>query len=260
VKIVTWNINSLRARQERVFPWIEQHRPEVVCFQELKLEDADFPTDAYRDLGYHVATLGQKTYNGVAILSLDPLDDVTRGFADGGDESQARFLTATTYGMRVMSAYFPNGQGVGTEKYLYKLAWMKRLQAHLATRVAVDQPIALCGDFNVAPADLDVHDPALWREGIMCSTPERNALEAIRQLGFVDSLRLKHPDLRVFTWWDYRQLSFPKGKGLRIDHLFLTPPLADRLVDVTVDREQRKGKGASDHAPVTAVLRATVTA
>jgi len=255
MKIVTWNLNSIKARQERVLPWIAARRPEVVCFQETKIEDAEFPAQAYRDLGYHVETLGQRTYNGVAILSLAPMEDVTRGFADGGDESQSRFMAATTQGMRVLCAYFPNGQGVGTEKYLYKLAWMRRLKAYLAPRVQTGEPIALCGDFNVAPADLDVHDPVLWREGIMCSTPERAALEEIRQLGFVDTLRLRRPDQIVFTWWDYRQLAFPKGRGLRIDHVFATPVLAERVIDVTVDREQRKGKNPSDHAPVVAELR-----
>jgi exodeoxyribonuclease-3 len=253
MKIATWNINSIRARQERVFPWVSAARPDVLCFQEVKVEDAEFPAQAYRDLGYHVETLGQRTYNGVAILSLAPLDDVTRGFADGGDESQARFLSATTQGMRVHCAYFPNGQGVGTEKYLYKLAWMKRLEAHLATRMT--ETTVLCGDFNVAPADIDVHDPVLWKEGIMCSTPERAALEKIRQLGFVDTLRLRHPDKVVFSWWDYRQLSFPKGRGLRIDHIFATAQVAERVTQVTIDREQRKGKNPSDHAPVVAELR-----
>lgn len=252
MKIATWNVNSIRARQERVLAWTAEHRPDVLCMQELKLEDSKFPAQEFADLGYQVATFGQKTYNGVAILSRQPLGDVQRGFADGGDESQSRFIAGTAGGVRVMSVYVPNGQAVGSEKYSYKLAWMERLRAYLAERIRPDAPAALCGDFNVAPADLDVHDPSAWAEQIHCSKAERNALARIVDVGLVDLIRKMHPELPAFTWWDYRMLAFPKNAGLRIDHLLVTPALAARAVTSMVDREARKGKQPSDHAPVIA--------
>ncbi len=252
MKIATWNVNSIRAREERVLAWTAEKRPDVLCLQELKLEDAKFPTVEFNGLGYQAATFGQKTYNGVAILARTELADVERGFADGGDESQSRFIAATVNGVRVMSVYVPNGQSVGSEKYNYKLAWMERLRAYLAERVKPDALAALCGDFNVAPADLDVHDPTAWEGQIHCSKAERNALARITEIGLVDLIRKMHPDLPAFTWWDYRMLAFPKNAGLRIDHMLVTPALAARAVSSTVDREARKGKQPSDHAPVIA--------
>lgn len=255
MKLATWNVNSIRARQERVLDWLRRHEPEVVCLQELKVEDARFPEAEFRALGYDVATFGQKTYNGVAILSRAPLADVERGFADGVDDPQARFIAATTHGVRVMSTYVPNGQAVGSEKYAYKLEWLERLRRFLVARLGAGAPAALCGDFNVAPTDADVHDPDAWREKVLCSTAERQALERVREVGLVDVVRRLHPEGALFTWWDYRQLAFPKNRGLRIDHVFATPPLAERAVAATVDREARKGKEPSDHAPVIVEFR-----
>jgi exodeoxyribonuclease III len=252
MKIATWNVNSIRVRQERVLAWAADKRPDVLCLQELKAEDAKFPTLEFEGLGYHVATFGQKTYNGVAILSRAPLTDIERGFADGGDESQSRFIAGTLNGIRIMSVYVPNGQSVGSEKYNYKLAWMERLRAYLGARIQPDAPAALCGDFNVAPADLDVHDPAAWEGQIHCSKAERSAFFRLEELGLVDLVRKLHPEQPLFTWWDYRMLAFPKNAGLRIDHILVTPALLERATGTNVDREARKGKQPSDHAPVTA--------
>jgi exodeoxyribonuclease III len=252
MKIATWNVNSIRVRQERVLAWAAEKRPDVLCLQEIKIEDAKFPTAEFGALGYQAATFGQKTYNGVAILSRAPLADVERGFADGGDESQSRFIAATVGGVRVMSVYVPNGQSVGSEKYSYKLAWMERLRAYLVARISPESRAALCGDFNVAPADLDVHDPGAWDGQVHCSKAERNAFTRIEEMGLVDLLRKMHPDQPMFTWWDYRMLAFPKNAGLRIDHILVTPTLAAQAKGAMVDRDQRKGKQPSDHAPVVA--------
>jgi len=256
VKIATWNVNSIRARQDRVLAWLDQHRPDVLCLQELKSEDGKVPVPLFEACGYHVVTHGQRTYNGVAVLSRTPILDVERGFGDGGDDSQARFLALTTAGMRVMSAYVPNGEALGSAKFAYKLEWMARLARWLGARLADGGEAALCGDFNVAPADLDVHDPAAWLASVLFAPQAREALERIRATGLVDVVRRLNPDARIYTWWDYRMLAFPKNRGLRIDHLFLTPVLAARAVAAGVDREARKGKQPSDHAPVWAELRA----
>jgi exodeoxyribonuclease III len=251
LKIATWNVNSIRSRQDRVLGWVRDVRPDILCLQEIKVEDAGFPVEEFAGLGYQAATYGQRTYNGVAILARGPLGDVERGFPDGGDETQSRFIAATTLGVRVMCAYVPNGQAPGTSKYAYKLGWMDRLRIYLDGRVRADQALALCGDFNVAPGDLDVYDPVAWKGAIMCSDDERRALERIREVGLVDALRKLHPDMVVYTWWDYRGLSFPRRKGLRIDHILVTPRLAGRAVEAAVDRNARKGVNPSDHAPLT---------
>lgn len=255
MKIATWNVNSLRARQERVLAWLERHRPDVLCLQEIKVEDDRAPLEPFRTLGYHVAVNGQRTYNGVAILSRAPIDAVERGFGDGGRDDEARFLAATTAGIRVLSIYVPNGERLDSPKFTYKLEWLARLARWLAARGAATTPTALCGDFNVAPQDLDVHDPEAWRESVLFAPPAREALGRILALGFVDVLRRCHPEARLYTWWDYRMLAFPKNHGLRIDLLLFSPVLAARVSDAGVDREARKGKLPSDHAPVWAELR-----
>ena len=254
MKLATWNVNSIRARRERTLDWLRATEPDVLCLQETKVTDDDFPADDFRALGYEAAIYGQRTYNGVAILSRSPLEDVARGFA-GDDDEQARFVAATTAGIRVLSAYFPNGQSLGSEKYAYKLDWMRRLEAHIEGELARHPELALCGDFNVAPADLDVYDPAKWADTVLCHPEVREALERVRAHGLTDLPRQLHPDLPLFSWWDYRQLAFPKGRGLRIDHVFVTEPLAARATGAGVDRNARKGKQPSDHAPVWADFR-----
>jgi exodeoxyribonuclease-3 len=250
VRIVTWNVNSVKAREERLLAYLTHRAPEVLCLQEIKVEDEKFPADACRALGYEVAVFGQRTYNGVAILSRAPLADVQRGFADGDDDPQARFIAATTAGVRVMSVYVPNGQAVGSEKFTYKLRWLERLGSHLAGAFPAEAPAVLCGDLNVAPAALDVHDPVAWEGRVLCSPEERDALARALAPRLVDVVRRVHPETPLYSWWDYRQLSFPKNHGLRIDHVFASAPLAARVTAAGVDREVRKGKLPSDHAPV----------
>jgi exodeoxyribonuclease-3 len=255
VKLVTWNVNSIRQRFERLVALLARHAPDVVCLQETKTTDADFPAEALSTAGYESVFSGQKAYNGVAILAKSPMADVTRGFRDGGEDEQARLIAATIEGVRVICAYVPNGQSVGSEKYAYKLEWLERLRKLLDREGDGAQPLALVGDFNVAPTDADVHDPEAWRGQVLVSEPERAALRHVIDYGLVDAFRERHPEKVAFTWWDYRQLGFPKNHGLRIDHMLLTRPLAARLEDVVIDREERKGKSPSDHAPVLAILR-----
>jgi len=250
MKLVSWNVNSIRQRRERLLALLARHAPDVVCLQETKVVDADFPADELRGVGYESVACGQKSYNGVAILAKSPLADVSKGFRDGGEDSQARLLAASVCGVRVVCAYAPNGQSVGSEKYAFKLEWYERLRKLLEREADPARELALVGDFNVAPGDLDVHDPEAWRGQILCSDAERAALARIREWGLVDAFRVKYPERVAFTWWDYRELGFPKNKGLRIDHLLLTAPLRARLDDIVIDREERKGKNASDHAPV----------
>lgn len=255
VKLVTWNVNSIRQRFERLVALLARHAPDVVCLQETKTTDADFPAEALRAAGYASVFAGQKAYNGVAILAKGEMADVTRGFRDGGDDEQARLIAATIGGVRVICAYVPNGQSVGSEKYAYKLEWLERLRKMLDREGDHTRPLALVGDFNVAPADADVHDPEAWRGQVLVSEPERAALRHVLDYGLVDAFRDRYPDKVAFTWWDYRMLGFPKNHGLRIDHMLMTRPLAVRLEDVVIDRDERKGKSPSDHAPVLAMLR-----
>jgi len=251
--IATWNVNSVKARKERLLAFLERHRPDVVCLQELKTEGAGYPFDDVRAAGYESAVLGQKTYNGVAILSREAPRDVTTGFGDGGDESQARLVAATVGGLRVASAYVPNGKEVGSEKWPYKLEWLARLAAW-AAREKGGPPLVLCGDFNVAPEDRDVANPAAWADSVLCHADVRAAWAALLSTGLVDSFRLHHEEGGLYSWWDYRMLGFPKNDGLRIDHVLLARELASRCTRAFIDRDERKGKLPSDHAPVFAEL------
>jgi exodeoxyribonuclease-3 len=253
MKIATWNVNSIRARLERLLRWLQKVQPDVVCLQELKVTDEVFPSDAVREAGYHATVFGQKTYNGVAILSREEPEDVERGLPGIGDP-QARLLSAQISGVRVISAYFPNGEQVGTEKYAYKLAWMARLREYLESRYVPSQPLVLCGDFNVARDERDVARPAQWAESVLFHETARDALEQIRLWGLIDVVRKHHPEGGIYSWWDYRMLGFPKNNGLRIDHIFATEPLAHRSTSAEIDREERKGEKPSDHAPVIAVF------
>ncbi|MGN6104422.1 MAG: exodeoxyribonuclease III [Kofleriaceae bacterium] len=254
MKLVTWNINSIRARVDRLRAWIDRERPDVLCLQETKVEDSGFPFETLRATGYEVATFGQRSYNGVAIASTQPLVDVSRAFGDGQDDDDARAIAATTHGMRVICVYVPNGQDLTSDRYPYKLAWLRRLRAYLDRTAAPDQPLVVCGDMNVTPDDRDVWSPEKWKEQIHCSSPEREALREMLDFGLVDLFRLRNGDAKLYSWWDYRGVSFFKDQGLRIDHLFATRPLADRCTGCTIDRTARKGQDASDHAPVIATF------
>jgi exodeoxyribonuclease-3 len=250
VRIVSWNINSLRKREARLLEWLQTTQPDVVCLQETKCTDEQFPELALRGAGYRSAFVGQKSYNGVAILARSELSNVQRSLCDEVEDPQARVIAATAGDVRIYCVYAPNGQAVGSQAYLYKLSWYQRLQSCLRRDCAVAGDLVVCGDFNVAPADVDVHDPDLWRGAIMCSEGERAAFNNLCHVGLVDTLRLHHSETGLFTWWDYRMLSFPKNRGLRIDAVLASDSLAQRCTAAGVDREMRKGKDPSDHAPI----------
>lgn len=252
--LATWNVNSVRVRLPRLCAWLERRQPDVVCLQETKVADAEFPVDELAKLGYRALLNGQPTYNGVALLSRVEATDPVRAL-DDRDDPQRRLLAATVAGVRVVNVYAPNGGEVGSDKYAYKLDWYRRLAAFLARHLDPGAPVVLCGDLNVAPADRDVWDPEGWRGQTLCSEPEREAFRALEAWGFRDALRLLHPETPgLYTWWDYREGAFHRGWGLRIDHVLLTAPLAARCTAVEVDRPERKGPKPSDHAPVLVTL------
>ncbi len=254
MKIATWNVNSVQARLPLVLQWLEKARPDVLCLQEIKCEAARFPAQEFAAIGYRSEIYGQRTYNGVAILSRAPCEDVQRGFPDDEEGAHARLLAATVESVRVVNVYVPNGQSVGADKYKFKLNWMKRLREYFDEECWTDADVLLCGDFNVAPEDEDVHDPELWRGRILCSKPERDALEEIREWGFVDSFRQHTKGSGHYSWWDYRAGSFRRNTGLRIDHVWVSEPLAERCTDCLIDREPRGWERPSDHTPVVATF------
>ena len=258
MKLVTWNVNSLNVRLPRLVEWLGANAPDVVCLQETKLEDTKFPVAELRRVGYVSAFAGQKTYNGVAILTRENLEvaDVARGI-DGFDDAQKRVIAATVDGIRVVCVYVPNGQAVGSDKYAYKLDWCRAVAAHLRDALSRHPRLAMAGDFNVAPDDRDVHDPALWEGQVLCSEPERAAFQDFLAAGLKDSFRLFEQPPNTFSWWDYRQLAFPKNRGLRIDHILLSHPLAAQCTASRIDRNARKGEKPSDHAPVIVEIAAS---
>jgi exodeoxyribonuclease-3 len=254
--VATYNVNSIRARLDRVLAWLGRAAPDVVCLQELKVADDEFPRAAFEAAGWHCAVHGQRTYNGVAILSRAPLAAVSAGLDDGVTDPEARILSARVVGARIVSAYVPNGQLVGSAKWTYKLAWMDRLRLWLERHTSPGEPLVLAGDFNVAPEDRDVARPDEWRDSVLCHADARAALRSIVAWGLVDAVRLHHQGDGPYTWWDYRMLGFPKNNGLRIDHILVTRDLARRCREAYVVRDERKGKQPSDHAPVVAVFTA----
>ena len=252
VKIATWNVNSVLARLPLVLRWLEAARPDVLCLQEVKCANDRFPAAAFEELGYASEVNGQPTYNGVATLARHEIEDVRCGFPDDEEGAHARLLTATVKGVRVVNVYVPNGQSVGTDKYRFKLAWLERLREFLDDEFFTDDDVLLCGDFNVAPEERDVHDPALWRGRILFSKPERAAIEVVKEWGFTDAFRLHHAEGGNFSWWDYRAGSFPRNAGLRIDHIWVSEPLAARSKDTWIDKGPRGWERPSDHTPVVA--------
>ncbi len=256
MKIASWNVNSIRARLERVLAWLETQRPDVLCLQEIKVTGEEFPAQALAAAGYHAVVNGQRTYHGVAILSREPASDVVVGLGDGGDDSQARLVGARVGGFRIFSVYVPNGSEVGSEKFAYKLVWLDRMRRYLEAHASPDEPLLLCGDLNVAPEDRDVAHPEAWSDTVLCHPDARAALRRVVDWGLVDTFRLQHAEGGFYSWWDYRQLGFPKNDGLRIDHILATAPLAKRCTGASIDRDARKGKQPSDHAPVIAVFEA----
>jgi exodeoxyribonuclease-3 len=254
--LATWNVNSLNVRLPRLLAWLAAVSPDVVCLQETKLEDSRFPMPEIAAAGYVAHHSGQKTYNGVAILARAGLSiaDVTTGIPGFADE-QKRVIAATVAGIRVVGVYVPNGQAVDSDKYRYKLAWFAALEQMLRAELDRHPALAVAGDFNVAPDDRDVHDPALWEGQVLCSQPERAALRALLDIGLHDSFRLFEQPEKTFSWWDYRQLAFPKNHGLRIDLILLSTALAARCTASGIDRSERKGDKPSEHAPVRVELR-----
>ncbi len=253
--IATWNINSIRMRLARLQQWLERRRPDVVCLQETKVVDEDFPLDLLRALGYQCSFRGEKSYNGVAILSLVPPAELEASLPGDGPDAPRRFLAGTIGGIRIINVYAPNGSEVGSDKYAFKLDWYRRLRRHLDERAHPQEKVLVCGDFNVAPEDRDVWDPEQWRGQILCSDPERGAFRELLAWGLTDTLRMLRPEPGIYTWWDYRGGAFHRGWGLRIDHILMSAPLAQQCALVEIDREERKGEKPSDHAPVVATIR-----
>lgn len=252
--VATWNINSIRMRVPRLQQWLESKRPDVLCLQETKVVDDDFPVEPLQALGYHCSFRGEKSYNGVAILSLAPAAELESRLPDDGPDAPCRFIAGTFGGIRVINIYAPNGSEVGSEKYAFKLEWYKRLRRYLDDRGDPGSRILMCGDFNIAPEDRDVWDPAIWSGQILCSEQERGAFRDLIAWGFTDALRMLRPEDGLYTWWDYRGGAFHRGWGLRIDHILVTAPLAGLCRQVEIDREARKGEKPSDHAPVIAII------
>jgi len=251
LKLASWNINSLRARLAHVLEWVARQHPDVLCLQETKVTDDECPIDVLRDAGYHVLHAGQKSYNGVALLTRVPAQD-SSFTASGLDVAQKRILAATVDGVRVVNIYVPNGQAVGSEKYEYKLKWLEVLRGYLAEQLKRYPRLTVVGDFNIAPEERDVHDPRLWQNQVLFSPPERAAFRALIDLGLVDAFRQFEQPPASFTWWDYRQGGFRRNRGLRIDHILCSPALAAQCRACTIDTVPRGLERPSDHAPVIA--------
>jgi len=252
VRIATWNVNSIVARLPLVLQWLDQARPDVLCLQEIKCVAQRFPSD-FAELGYETALYGQPTYNGVALISRHPIEDVVRGLPDDPDEdAPARAIAGTVGGIRILNVYIPNGASVESDKYVFKLEWMSRLRRYLDGAFDVSRDVLLCGDFNVAPEPKDVHDPKRWEGSVLFSEPERHALENIRDWGFEDAFRLKTGESGHYSWWDYRMGAFRRNAGLRIDHIWVSRTLGARCTEVSIDKETRAWERPSDHAPVVA--------
>jgi len=253
MRIASWNVNSLKVRLPQVLDWLEKHQPDALCLQELKLEDANFPVAALQAAGYSAAFSGQKTYNGVAILSRTAAARVDRGIA-GFDDPQRRVISADVDGVRLVCAYVPNGQSVDSDKYRYKLNWLAAFSAWLEQELAQHARLAVLGDYNIAPEDRDVYDPKAWEGQVLVSPPERDAFRRLIGLGFTDSFRLFEQPEKSYSWWDYRMNGFKRNLGLRIDHILLSPVLAASCSSCSIDLEPRRNERPSDHAPVVAEI------
>lgn len=249
MKLVTWNVNSLNVRLPHVLDWLRDHQPNVLCLQETKQEDAKFPYADLKAAGYHAIHLGQKTYNGVAIISPHEMTDIEHGMA-GFDDEQRRVISATISGIRFICVYIPNGQGVDSDKYQYKLGWLQALTTWLANELKRYPKLVLLGDYNIAPEDRDCHDPAAWVGQILVSEPERAAFRALMQLGLHDSFRLFEQAEKSFSWWDYRMMGFRRNFGMRIDHILVSDVLKPACKSCIIDKAPRKLERPSDHTPV----------
>jgi exodeoxyribonuclease-3 len=251
LKIASWNVNSLNVRLPHVLAWCDMAQPDILALQETKLVDERFPADELMDAGYHSVFSGQKTYNGVAILSQIPATDTVTDI-DGLDDPQRRILAATIGGVRVIDLYVVNGSEVGSDKYAYKLHWLEQVTKFISSEMQVYDKVVVLGDFNIAPDDRDVHDPEAWHERILCSTPEREALKRILDLGLTDTFRLFEQEEKTWSWWDYRAAAFRRNMGLRIDLVLASQALADVCTASYIDKEPRRQERPSDHAPAIA--------
>jgi exodeoxyribonuclease III len=254
MRIATWNVNSIKQRIDSARTWLAERQPDIVCLQETKTVDDGFPREAFEELGYNLAIHGQKTFNGVAILSKLPFDEVNKGLPGDPNDDHARFIEAvvsTAQGaLRVASIYLPNGNPPDTEKYTYKLGWMKRLAAYAHDRLALEEPLILAGDYNVIPTTADARNPNAWVNDALFLPKTRDAFRSLVNLGLTDALRATSDDAGLYTFWDYQAGAWQKNNGIRIDHMLLSPPAADKLTDAGIDRHVRSWEKPSDHVPV----------
>lgn len=258
MKIATWNINGVRARIESATAWLKDAAPEVLCLQEIKSDDAAFPSEVFEDLGYNVATHGQKGFNGVAILSKLPFDEVARGLDGDDSDQQARFIEAVLSAgggvLRIASLYLPNGNPIGTDRFAYKLAWMERLERFARKHLRDEEDFVLAGDFNVIPEPEDAKNPKAWLDDALFQPESRQAFRRLLNLGLVDAFRACHEQSGHYTFWDYQGGAWQKNHGIRIDHLLMSPQAADRLVASSIDKRTRAWEKPSDHVPVVTEL------
>lgn len=256
MKLVTWNVNSLNVRAPQVLEWLSAEQPDVLCLQETKIQDHKFPYDDLAQIGYQAVHLGQKTYNGVAIISRHQIEDVQFDIPDFEDE-QKRVVAATIQGIRVICVYIPNGQSVGSDKYTYKLIWLNALITYIENQLTIYPQLALLGDYNIAPEDRDVHDPAAWKDSVLVSPLERDAFKRLIELGLHDSFRLFEQPEKLYSWWDYRMRAFRRNMGMRIDHILISTPLVKLAKASWIDKAPRKLERPSDHTPVLLALETT---
>lgn len=254
IKIATWNVNSLRVRLPQVLAWINSNQPDILALQETKLPDENFPLTEIQSAGYQVIYSGQKTYNGVALLSRSPAKDIINELPDL-DDHQRRALFATYNELRVLNVYVPNGQSVESDKYQYKLAWLKKLTAYIQQQLKTYQYLVVLGDFNIAPEPRDVHDPELWQGQVLFSEPERAAFKGLLDTGLCDTFRLFDQQEKQYSWWDYRMMAFRRNRGLRIDHILASEALGKLCVTCAIDKEPRRSERPSDHTPVIAEFK-----
>lgn len=256
MRIASWNVNSVRARLGNVTGWLESVRPDILLLQEIKCQTADFPRFEFEAMGYQCHVVGQKSYNGVALLTRLAASDIITTLPGDPTDEQARYIEATIQGLHIASVYLPNGNPIGTEKYDYKLAWMGRLKAHIQTMLTNETPFVLGGDFNVIPAPADVYDPSGWEQDALFHPRTRTAYRSITNLGVVEAYRALHPDEKEsYTFWDYQGGAWQRNLGLRIDHFLLSPEAADQLQSCEIDRAPRAQDKASDHTPIIATLK-----
>lgn len=252
MKIATWNVNSIKIRLEQVLDWLNSTETDVLCLQETKTVDETFPLEEIENAGFHVAFMGQKSYNGVAILSKHEINDVQKNFPDDGEDAPKRLIAANIQGIHIVNTYIPNGTELWTDKFDFKLDWLQRLRRYFDERCPKDSDVLLCGDFNVAPEELDVWSVKNWEGKLHFSKPERAAIHHVKQWGFMDVFRQQNGELQEFSWWNYRQGAFPKNHGLRIDHIWTSQSLAEKCVGCWIDKEPRTWERPSDHTPVVA--------